>query len=355
MKTLLKVVGALVALLLVVAIGGYAWARSTSSAIMAKHYETHKVDFPIPFPLTDAEIAQLRAERTPKPAPDAVPTAATPPADGAAAPAPPPDPLAGVDLKAIAQERAVASGKHLIESRFACIECHGKDLGGGTMVDSPPVGRMFGVNLTSGKGGQVANYKAADWDRIVRHGVLPDGRPAMMPASDFFGMSDHELSDVISYIRTIPPVDKEVPRPTLGPVFMVLLASGKVPSSAEMKGDHQKAHPVEPPATDVTVEFGKHMMQVCTGCHTESLAGGPIEAGPPDWPPAANLTPHAEGLAGWKYEDFAKAMKDGKRKDGTPLRVPMKAMAQYAANLSETELKAMWMYLQSVPPKPSRH
>jgi mono/diheme cytochrome c family protein len=350
MKTFLKIVGGLVAVVVLLVVGVLFWAGSKRDEILHQHIETHLVDFPIPFPLSEQEIAQLRVERTPRPAPDAVPPAPVP--EGVA-PTPAPDPLAGVDLKAIALERAIARGKHLVDSRFACKECHGANFGGGIMVDAPPIGHLYGVNITTGKGGQTEGFKPSDWDRIVRHGVLRDGRPAMMPSSDFFGMSDHELSDIVSYVRSVPPVDKEIARPTFGPVGTILVATGKLPISAIEKKEHKAAHPVEPPDTSVTVEFGKHMLQVCTGCHRENLAGGPITGGDPSWPPSLNLTPHAEGLAGWTFADFEKVLKSGQRRDGTPLRVPMKAMAAYAGNLTDTELKAMWLYLQSLPPTPT--
>jgi mono/diheme cytochrome c family protein len=324
LKTVLKIVGGLV-LLIVVAIGGaFMWGSSKSAAKLAEHYDTHKVDFPIPFPLSDAEITEL----------------------GDAKPAEP-------ELAKLALDRAIVRGKHLVDSRYACIECHGKDFGGGVMVDAPPIGQLFGVNITSGKGGQVANYKAGDWDRIVRHGVKPDGTPAAMPSIDFAAMTDRELSDVVSYIRSAPPVDKEIARPVLGPVGKMLIATGKLPLSAHEIKDHQAPHRVEPPVAAVNADFGKHLVGVCAGCHNPQLNGGPVPGGDPAWPPARNLTPHADGLAGWKYEDFTRALKEGKRRDGTDLRAPMSAMKAYAANCTDTELQAMWAYLQTVPALPS--
>ena len=69
-------------------------------------------------------------------------------------------------------------------------------LGGGVMVDAFPIGRLLGPNLTGGAGGRTRTYTAADWDRAVRHGILPDGRPSVMPAEDYRLMSDQELADV---------------------------------------------------------------------------------------------------------------------------------------------------------------
>ena len=340
MKTIAKGLAALVLVLLLAGGGAFLWAKGAASDRLAKKYETHRVDFPIPFPLTEQELAELRAQRAPAAGGDA---------DGGT----PADPLAGVDLAALAKERAIARGKHLVESIYPCIECHGKDFGGGTMIEAPPIGFLYGVNLTSGKGGQVAAYKPADWDRTVRHGVLPDGRPTAMPSGDFFAMSDRELSDIVSYIQSVKPVDREMARPKLGPVGTFLMAAGKLRLSAEELKDHQAPHAAEPPAEGPTVEYGKHLVQVCTGCHGTDLAGGLIQGGDPSWPPARNLTSHAEGLKDWTLEDFKRALREGKRKSGEVLKAPMNAMVGYAANMTEVEFQAMWAYLRSVPAVPT--
>ncbi|MFZ5476439.1 MAG: c-type cytochrome [Myxococcota bacterium] len=350
MSRVAKIGGGLVLALLLGAGGTYAWATSARDAVLAQTYETHRVDFPIPFPLTETELAELRAQKLAEAAPPADPNAPATATDAAAEPVA--DPLAGTDLDAIARERAIARGKHLVESRYVCIECHGADFGGGTMIDDPAVGRLLGANLTTGKGSRTLSYTASDWDRMVRHGVKPDGKASPMPSKDFFAVSDRELSDIVTYIRSLPPVDKESPEMEYGPVLTMLLATGQVGISAQELPDHQKAHAVDPPAEAVDATFGQHVIQVCTGCHGADLAGGPIVGAPPDWPPASNLTP--AGLKDWKFEDFEKTMKSGTRPDGTPLKPPMDGMARYAAKMSDTELRAMWTYLGTLPPTPSK-
>jgi mono/diheme cytochrome c family protein len=349
LKTIGMVAGGLAGVVLLAGAGGWVWVETTTSAITSKTYESHSVDFPVPFPLTEEEIAQLRTEKAAQLA------AAAPPVDPKApktdAAAPPLDPLEGVDLGAIAMERAVERGKHLVEARYACSECHGADFGGGTMVDDPAIGQLMGANLTLGSGSRTLEYKPADWDRIVRHGIRPDGTATPMPAKDFFAMSDRELSDIVAYIRSMPPVDRDMPPVKYGPLGKVLAATGQFVFSADSHPDHQAAHPVEPPPEAPDATFGKHIAQACTGCHRADFSGGPVAGGPPDWPPAANLTP--AGLTGWTYEDFKGAMLEGKRPDGTALRPPMADMPKMAKNMSETELQAMWAFLQTLPATPT--
>lgn len=266
--------------------------------------------------------------------------------------APPADPLQGVNLDAIARSRAIARGRHLVEARYACVECHGKDFGGGTMMDAMPVARLFGPNLTAGEGSVTKDYKIADWDRIVRHGVLPDGKPAAMPSEDYFQMSDRELSDIITYIRSLPAVDRPSKPRELGPVGTVLMATNQIRLSAEHR-NHQEKHPDAPPRTAPNAEFGEHLVAVCVGCHRPDLSGGPIVGGDPAWPPAKNITLHEQGIAGWTYNDFVASLREAKSKDGTALREPMSLLAPYAKKMTDTELQAMWAYLGTVPPRPT--
>lgn len=317
MKTLLKVIGVLVVILVVAGAGLYVWASATSSGLRSRTFEAHTVGFPIPFPLSGEELAESG--------------------------------LTAEEGQQLATERALVRGKHLVEARYACIECHGQDFGGGVMVDAPLLGRILGPNLTSGTGSRTVGYGPADWDRIVRHGLLRDGRPGAMPSQDFQLMSDQELSDIVAFLLSQPPVDNEVPPPTLGPLGKVLMAAGQLQLSADLIESHDAPHAVNPPPAEVSAEFGEHLAGIRTGCHRESLAGGPIAAGDPSWVPARNLTPHSDGLAGWTYEQFIAAMRDGIRPDGTELLMPMTMVLPYARRMTDVEMEALWTYLQSVP------
>jgi mono/diheme cytochrome c family protein len=322
MKTALKIAGVLLVLLVLIAAGGYAWASNTSSRILARTYDTHTVDFPVPYPLDAAEVAAL-----------------------------------GLTEEASAQlamERAIERGRHLVEARYACGECHSPDFGGGVMIDAFPIGTLLGPNLTLGPGSRTLDYTPADWDRIVRHGILPNGRAAAMPSEDFRLMSDQELSDVIAYIRSMPPVDRTMAPPKLGPLGKFLLARGDLRLSANLIESHQSPHLALPPAEEPSVEFGRHLAATCTGCHGQDFSGGPIAGGDPSWAPARNLTPHETALASWSYDDFARALRENRRPDGTELRAPMSFMTPFAQKMKEVEIQAMWNYLRSIPEVPSR-
>jgi cytochrome c553 len=319
-RKLLKIVFALVVVAVVAAIGFYVWASVASSRILSQVVETHSVDFPIPFPIAPEEVAALGLN------------------DEAA--------------RQLAQQRAVERGRHLVTARYPCVACHSENFGGGVMVDAFPIGTLLAPNLTMGEGSRTRDYTARDWDRIVRHGVLPDGRPAVMPSEDFQLLSDQELSDIVSYIRTLPAVNNTVPTPAFGPLGKVLLATGQMKPSATVIPSHTTAHIVVPPPATASAEFGRHLAGACIGCHNEHLTGGPIPGGDPSWPPSRNLTPDPTALGGWTFEQFVRALRQSQRPDGTALRAPMTFIAPFAQQMTDVELQALWAYLQSLPPVP---
>lgn len=326
MKKVLRYSAWGLAAVLVLVLGAYSWAYQVSTRRYETQWTVHTADFPIPFPLAEDELSALRAERI---------------ATGVSAA----DPLAGVDLQAAALEFAIRRGRHIAESRAGCSGCHGKDLGGGTIIDIAVVARWVAPNLTSGAGSVTNGFSANDWDRAVRHAVRHNGRTSSMPSQEFLSLTDHELSDIVAYIRSLPAVDRDTGTVKLGPIFAFLIATDPGVLAA-FTIDHDKPHITEPPVAAPTVELGQHIIQVCRGCHGPGLSGGRL-LGDPNMPIVANLTPHETGLKSWSEDDFIRALREGIRKDGTTISpmMPWKAYAQ----MTDTEIRAMWVYLQSLP------
>ena len=80
---------------------------------------------------------------------------------------------------------SVERGRYLFASR-GCGDCHGADGGGNVVVDD---GGMFvrSPDISPAPQSVVAHYAEADWVRVIRHGVKPDGRPVMvMPSEELF-------------------------------------------------------------------------------------------------------------------------------------------------------------------------
>ena len=239
----------------------------------------------------------------------------------------------------------IARGKHVVESFGLCQECHGDNLGGEVVEDDPVFGRLVTKNLTSGKGGIGQSRSDLDFVRAIRHGLGPDGKSLMlMPSEVFYYLSDADLGAVIAYLRTLPPVDNELPKQRLGPLGRVFLLVSDLPFLPAEEIDHAALRPAEP-EPGVTSEYGKYLGRSCAFCHGESLSG---EDGLADEIPPANIT-RGGRLGGWSEADFFKTLRTGVTPRGhelDPDQMPWKALA----TLTDDELKALWLYLNSLPP-----
>lgn len=257
------------------------------------------------------------------------------------------DPLVGVSLEMLAMRRAMARGERYLESRAACRECHGDDLGGKTLLDDPLMGLWTAPNIT--RAGVTKGYTPADWVRILRHGVKRNGTAALMPSQDFTWLSDQELSDIAAYVVNQPPVERVMPPSRLGPLFAMRIVTGRWPLAAETL-DHTTPRPVRPPAIAPTLELGRHLATTCQSCHGRTYSGGEIAGGDSSWPPARNLTFHESGLASWTLADFERALREGRRPNGETIDSAMPV--SYTRNLQRPEIEALYRFFESVEKKP---
>ncbi len=251
----------------------------------------------------------------------------------------------------ISKDPAVlARGEHLTHSVMPCAvaECHGGDFGGTSKgPDMGPVGHFNAPNITTANLG--AAYTDGEVFRLLRHGIKMDGRSVrFMPMQDSNWLPDSDIVAMISYLRSMPPVDRPNGSTEIGTLGKVLDRRGMMPLDVARRIDHE--HVELAPAPSPTRDYGRFVGRLCTGCHGQQLTGGPIPGAPPSIPTPLNLTPDKSGLADWTYEDFAKLLDTGVRKNGKKIDpfMPLAALARY----DDTERHALWAYLQSLPPAP---
>jgi mono/diheme cytochrome c family protein len=239
----------------------------------------------------------------------------------------------------------IARGQHVSTIR-GCVDCHGENLAGRVVLDDPAIGRMAGANLTTGRRGGALT--ARDWERAVRHGVRRDSTPLLlMPSHEFTGISDEDLGSIAAYARSLPGVSLAPPPSRAGPVIRALSLGGGVVLLPAETIDHTKSHPGRVEA-EPGPRYGAYLAAGCVGCHGPTLSGGKIPGAPPDWKPAANITP--EGIGHYTEEAFITALRTGRRPDGSPIDslMPWRLTKQ----MTDVELRAVYAYLRTVPPKP---
>jgi mono/diheme cytochrome c family protein len=126
----------------------------------------------------------------------------------------------------------------------------------------------------------------------------------------------------------------------MGPLGRLYLLT-EPPLLAASQIDHTAPRPPAP-TPGVTAEYGEYLAFTCKVCHGDDFAGRPGVGG------GLNLTPGGD-LAGWTEEEFIHALRTGVTPTGKKLNtedMPWQTISQ----LADDELKAIWLYLQTLPP-----
>ncbi len=272
------------------------------------------------------------------------------------------------DIHASSDSAVIARGKHLMLVNAHCGDCHyrpgdslkvvnGEDfeLAGGAFPFIFPGGVFYSKNISSDKETGIGNLSDGQIARALRYGVKHDGT-VLIPAMEFQNISDEDLTAIISYMRTLPPISHKVPDNHFNLLGKAILAFMIRPEK-----------PIEtPPAKmtpDTTVAYGKYLANFvcgCHGCHTErdqntaayigkDFAGGPwrpVDGDPTRMIYAANLTPDEKTgvLHDWTYEKFKNRFQQGKFVKESPM--PWSTFKK----LNDTELHAIWKYLHTITP-----
>ena len=235
-------------------------------------------------------------------------------------------------------------GEHLVRAVYDCAGCHGDDHGGMKIMDNGAMGKIYGTNLTTGRGGIASGYKDEDWARAIRHGVGQDGHGLLMMSSDAYeAVSDRDLGAAIAYLRSLPPVDRDVPPSRPGPIGRMLFLFGKLPIYAAHM-DHARIEQAATPTEAPTVEYGQYLAKVsgCPSCHGENLAGQSL--GPKLR--SSNITP--AGIGSWTEQEFETALRQGTSPGGRKLD-PMMPSERAFSRLTPVEMKALWLWSRTVP------
>jgi mono/diheme cytochrome c family protein len=236
----------------------------------------------------------------------------------------------------------IARGQHVVATIAFCDDCHGPNLSGQIMSDDIAVGRLVAPNLTAGQGGLGDELTDEDFVRAIRHGVDTDGTPLLiMPANLYYELTDADLGAVISYIKSLPPTDNVLPGTQPGPVGNFFILTDPLSLTAGLI-DHDAPRPpdVQP---GVTVEYGEYLAISCSTCHGENMQGGEFEGA------GGNLT-MGGNLADWTEADFINTVRTQITPEGHQIDPEMAPVFDRIDQMSDDELKAIWLYLNSLPP-----
>ncbi|MBD1549206.1 c-type cytochrome [Roseibium aggregatum] len=271
--------------------------------------------------------------------------------------------LAGTITGASAEE-LLARGEYLVNNVAACGNCHtpqtpnGPDtsltMAGSFVGGEEGVFKAFAPNITPDKKTGIGNWTDAEISLAIREGKRPDGTiiGPPMPISLYRGLSDTDLKAMVVYLRTVTPVENEVPKST----YYIPLPPAYGPPVGEV---------ADMPRDD-KVAYGAYLagpVAHCMECHTTFVkgrpdmenrlgAGGNSFKGPWGVSVSANITPHEDGIAKYSDKELAMIIRHGVRPDGTHLMPPMGFF--YYAGMSDGDVGAIIAYLRQLKPLASK-
>jgi len=262
--------------------------------------------------------------------------------------------FAAAAFPAAAQDKKLLErGTYLMDGIVACGNCHiargekgrplpERGLSGGLVIEED-FGKSVAPNITPDPETGIGKWTDAQLARAIREGIRPDGSVIgpPMPIEFYRGISDQDLKAIIAYLRAQKPVKNAVAK---SEYRIKLPASYGPPIRKKMSRGEYLAGP----------------LGHCMECHTPRVkgrndmtrvgAGGNAFPGPWGVSVARNLTPHESGLKDWRDREIERAIREGVRKDGTPLKPPM--AYDWYKNINDADMKALIAYLRSLKPLP---
>ncbi|MEK7690989.1 MAG: cytochrome C [Bdellovibrionota bacterium] len=273
------------------------------------------------------------------------------------------------DLKAVTDPVVIARGKYLVHGPAHCSQCHsGADrdhpelvhttpLHGGLEFAMGPIATTYGRNLTPDPETGIGKISDGDLARTLRTGVDHKGTLSFFMTAAASKPSDDDIVAIISYLRSLAPLQKQIATGEWKPFGKILMSTTKLGPSRE------PAPAVAPPAETVSIERGKYLaknIMLCSGCHTPFDMGSFASVGPeasgslPDPSHgkdegmefvAPNLTSDPSGITGkWSEDQFVLRLKKGRAYPSSIM--PWEGFQA----TTETDLRSVYQYLKSLPP-----
>ena len=225
---------------------------------------------------------------------------------------------------------SIAEGQRLATIRGCYGGCHGSASEGNVFIDEPLLARLVAPNLTWA----VRERSNEDLERIIRHGVFPDGRSTLgMPSSMFHLLSDEDLGVILAFLRSLPPSDGPQTEMSVGPLGRLGLALGQFRPQAALI-DHDAPRPAID-ASD-TLAYGRYLaLTACTECHGLDLGGG--EDG---------TTPDLVVGAAYPDTAFVLLMRTGKAVGDRELDLMSEVARRRFSHFTDAEISALQAFLR---------
>jgi cytochrome c553 len=231
-------------------------------------------------------------------------------------------------------EASIDEGERLARLRGCFNGCHGKTLNGNVFFEVPDGSTLVAPDIAALAG----NLSAAELERVIRHGVRPDGTSVLlaMPSEMFYNLSDEDVGKIIAFIETQEPGEESLPETRFGPLGRLFLMLYK-----QDLGTILSAEAVDHGATRLDASAGTPhalgeyiAMTTCTECHGADLRGWPGE----DIPSLAIV-------AAYSLPDFTTLLRTGTPIGGRELDLMAVVANSRFSNFTDDEIAALHAYL----------
>lgn len=227
-----------------------------------------------------------------------------------------------------AESNSLAEGERLARLH-GCLGCHGQNLEGKVFIDEPLLAHIVSPNLTIA----VREYSDAQLERIIRHGIRPNGRSVVaMPSGMFSQLTDDDLGRILAYLRSAPPVIGHAREVRLGPLARLGVVIGRFAPAVDAVRRAEALSPEFPRAGDSTAAGAYLARTVCTECHGLDLNGG-------------ERAPDLRIAAGYTREQFSRLMRTGKALGDRELTLMSQVARSRFSRFTDQEVEALYGYL----------
>jgi mono/diheme cytochrome c family protein len=283
-----------------------------------------------------------------------------------------PDTGSPPDLKVDRTSERIANGRYLANNVTVCMDCHSKrdwglfagplvgtELGAGGEEFNQQMGfpgSFYAPNITPAT---LASWTDGEIFHAVTTGVSKDGRALfpIMGAHRFGKMDKNDIYDIIAYIRTLEPVNNDVPKSKAD--FPVNFLINTMPTKASF---------VKKPNLNDTVTYGGYLVNAagCVDCHSKTdkgtiingteFGGGMEFKQPAGVLRSPNITADpATGIGSWTKQQFVAKFKSFSSPGYKPaivtkneINTPM-PWAMYGG-MKDHDLEAIYSYLMQLTP-----
>ena len=122
---------------------------------------------------------------------------------------------------------AVAYGKYLVTGRYDCYTCHSADFtklnmeepekspgycGGGNTMLTLASNKIFTANITQDEKTGLGSWTEDDFRKAMHESKNKDGKALRFPMLPYTAITDHEVTAIWQYLRSVPKITNEVDR-----------------------------------------------------------------------------------------------------------------------------------------------